>query len=450
MKVNTMSELVGYDFPENPDRKWLYGKLMGHNGSAPLLDCAEGFEEADTDNPCPVQSSYFRQVQMANFDRLRERAGMFDTLPFLHQTWAPISFFADLLQAEQEFSLEPPGNMAMGADELGVFGNAVLDDDDDDDDDLDLVDLEGNDPVDLPPLTAMPATAWHPVNEAHALAVEEDADVDYFHGYDMFSMYNVLGGPMVPEPDEPADLSAVGPDMEQRTTMIYRPHSGVITPAPVTNSERKVFINKTQMWPSYNRIVGTGAADRADMGAPGYRIMRSYEKEIDLQPSWLPSEGMGSQEIRVVASNILTCNQLRASEMDICRLFRTTSRMSMVAEIPELYLVIFASPTGRVVVVTPTRLATRKHLLSSYSCSTGFRIECVLPRASDEKKYRPELRPLHGMAVGPIQQDGGKMGNRGLASAWPKRYRLMLHYRNHDILSYEISRDAETQRIGIF
>ena len=437
MLVNTMSELVGFEFPENADQKWLRKKLNEHGGPTPLLDCAEGVDHASVDNPCPVSSSYFMSVQMRGYDRMRARHGGFDPLEYIQQMWAapenPTEEEANALDIE--LGIEAPW-LDMEQETIGPLLA------DDSSEDVNLVALEGADPVDLPPMSALPFGVWQVADDEETADEEGEASVDPFSS--VMAAYAAQGSNRSTAP------LAGELGIEQGTSMIYRPHSGVITPAPVTNVERKTFIHTTQMWPSYNQIVGIGAADRPETGAPGYRLLRSYEKEIDLQPCWKAYEGLKSREIRVVASNALTCDQLRFTDSDLSRLFRTTSRMNMVAEIPELYLVIFASPTGRVVIVTPTRLAEQRKLVPGYGCKTGFRVECVLPRASDEKVYRQEYRPLHGMAVGPVLQDRGKGGNRIASSELPKRYRLMLHYRNHDILSYELSRDEETQRVGIF
>ena len=124
----------------------------------------------------------------------------------------------------------------------------------------------------------------------------------------------------------------------------------------------------------------------------------------------------------------------------------------MIAMVPELSLMVIGSPIGRVVLITLTRKAcTGEHDQGSWE--HGFRVEWVLPTKSDEDKHRKvkNLRPLHGMALGPVQVGddvGGKVGGGG--PAMPRRYRLMLHYRNHDILSYELTREEQTGKLCIF
>jgi hypothetical protein len=122
----------------------------------------------------------------------------------------------------------------------------------------------------------------------------------------------------------------------------------------------------------------------------------------------------------------------------------------MVVHVPELSLVIIGSPIGRVLLVTPTSLVKPIEKLAGV-LHHGLRIEWVLPRQSDEQVFRVSNRPLHGMAVGPVQ-DAGVLGGRDEIQrvAVPRRFRLMLHYRNHDILTYEISREEQTGKLCIF
>ena len=122
----------------------------------------------------------------------------------------------------------------------------------------------------------------------------------------------------------------------------------------------------------------------------------------------------------------------------------------MIALAPELSLMAVGSPTGRVVLLTLTRKAAPAER-DEGTWEHGFRVEWVLPTGSDEDEHRKTLRPMHGMALGPVQMGdgiGGKVGGGG--PAMPRRYRLMLHYRSHDILSYELTREEETGKLCIF
>jgi hypothetical protein len=63
-----------------------------------------------------------------------------------------------------------------------------------------------------------------------------------------------------------------------------------------------------------------------------------------------------------------------------------------------------------------------------------FRIDRILPTKRDEVEgFRPTA-PLLGIAVSPLQ--GQQMKER-------KRWRLIMHYYDHSILSYELSREGD-------
>lgn len=122
-------------------------------------------------------------------------------------------------------------------------------------------------------------------------------------------------------------------------------------------------------------------------------------------------------------------------------------RLNMIAQIPELGVVLIGNQVGRVGVL----ITTRWEQLGQ----SGFKIQCILPFQSQEKKGLRPVRPLMGMAVGPVQghetrpdpgstldtsQDGdaaapGRVGNS------QRRFRLMMVYSDHTVLSYEIFRD---------
>jgi hypothetical protein len=79
-----------------------------------------------------------------------------------------------------------------------------------------------------------------------------------------------------------------------------------------------------------------------------------------------------------------------------------------------------------------------------------MRVDLILPFKDEETVEK--IRPSHcllGMAVGPMQNERAKMVARG-AGEGPRRWRLMLHYFNHTILSYEISREEETGELLVF
>ncbi len=123
-------------------------------------------------------------------------------------------------------------------------------------------------------------------------------------------------------------------------------------------------------------------------------------------------------------------------------------RLNMLAQIPELGIVAVATQAGRVALLTLTRMASTKTL--------AFRLDAILPFHSQEVLgHRPDL-PLLGIAVGPIQgrelvlgsgESGSSHGNdreeswRGVESS--RRYRLMLTYYDHTVLSYELEQPSK-------
>lgn len=109
-------------------------------------------------------------------------------------------------------------------------------------------------------------------------------------------------------------------------------------------------------------------------------------------------------------------------------------RLNMIAQIAELGVVVVGNQVGRVGILTMTRWEAEKQ--------SGYKIECILPFCSEERKGLRPRKPLMGMAVAPVQgqeaappQDSPRMGVRPR-----RRYRLLMTYCDHTILSYEISR----------
>ena len=98
--------------------------------------------------------------------------------------------------------------------------------------------------------------------------------------------------------------------------------------------------------------------------------------------------------------------------------------------IAELNLVVIGSQVGRVALISLTRPEDN---FSLHGPATMFRVEHVLPKYTHEiQGFRPSV-PLLGMAVSPMQ---GQQKQR-------KRWRLIMQYYDHSILSYEIWRDDD-------
>ncbi|KAK2593059.1 hypothetical protein QQS21_009225 [Conoideocrella luteorostrata] len=224
--------------------------------------------------------------------------------------------------------------------------------------------------------------------------------------------------------------------------MIYTPHDGFIREEPRDTSSLARFLKRSTQYNENSQDYTSDPPNRFRR----YHILRMYEKDLELRTFNKPD--VGQQEYSILLPYALSMGL--GPGRGIRPHFRATSRLSMVVHIPELYLVIVGSPIGRVVLVTPTCLSTPV-AKSDSPLHHGIRLEWVLPRQSDEKVYRVLKRPLHGMAVGPVQEDGVMGGgDERKRVASPRRYRLMLHYRNHDILTYEISREEQTGKVCIF
>jgi hypothetical protein len=229
-----------------------------------------------------------------------------------------------------------------------------------------------------------------------------------------------------------------------RLDMAFFPHSGKIQAIPRSTTQLLAFLKRPI---EFNDNIGPEVEDRTKDVTKRYHFIRTYEKDLELR-SLRGENKMGLQEIGVLCPNAvkLGCFQ----ERTIRPYFRATSRLSMVIHVPELSLVVVGSPIGRVLLITPTKLRLPIASKIAGMWHHGLRVECVLPRLSDEEKFRPVLRPLHGLAVGPVQDNDHINGDMTSRATAPKRFRLMLHYRNHDILTYEITREEQTGRICIF
>ena len=125
----------------------------------------------------------------------------------------------------------------------------------------------------------------------------------------------------------------------------------------------------------------------------------------------------------------------------------TFERLNMIHQIPELGVIVIGSAVGRVAVITLTRLKCT----NPNPTLSGFCIDWILPLKSQEDRgIRPEA-PLMGLAVSPVQ---GREDTDGIADmeisplgasrqslrSELRKYRTMLIYADHSILSYEISR----------
>lgn len=134
-------------------------------------------------------------------------------------------------------------------------------------------------------------------------------------------------------------------------------------------------------------------------------------------------------------------------------------RLNMHCYIPAIGIVVLASQKGRVMILSLSRFLKRTTLpssslssLSPVTMEEGFakkghsmyqvrrqtvyamRIEHILPFDEQEQQMHRPFQPLHGIATSPVQQ------GTALLPEDQCRWRLMLMYADHSILSYEISR----------
>jgi hypothetical protein len=228
-----------------------------------------------------------------------------------------------------------------------------------------------------------------------------------------------------------------------RLAMTYYPHTGETRHEPMCERSKRAFFMTRARGFNQNRPRSEHASERL---APGYHILRCYEKDFEM---WqIPHSGRDKPtEVGIFCPNAMPCEHLQDRALN--RSFWATSRLSFLAHIPELSLVALGSPTGRVLLATPTRLESPVRYSDRekpWIWDHGIRIECILPKESDEKVHRHPVRPLYGMALGRIPDGSNEKGRAIL----PKRYRLMLHYKNHCVLSYEVSRKEETGKLCVF
>lgn len=107
-------------------------------------------------------------------------------------------------------------------------------------------------------------------------------------------------------------------------------------------------------------------------------------------------------------------------------------RLSLQAHIPELGILITATPKGRAAVYTLCQSPDGPDEAPVYF----HRLDWMLPFKSQEDAGERPLAKLIGIATGPLQGNLGQWD--GIKS---RRYRLMLHYSDHTILSYLLQKE---------
>ncbi|KAG6058843.1 hypothetical protein E4U17_007442 [Claviceps sp. LM77 group G4] len=236
-------------------------------------------------------------------------------------------------------------------------------------------------------------------------------------------------------------------DASDRLDMAYMPNNGETFVIPKDKWKLRKFLTG----PNHFNILPHREEHVSELAklAKRHRLIRMYQKDCAMHPLYRNPDPKRLPEHGVVYPEVLTMHYANDQRLeDLTSHFVVSDKMDKVVHIPELFLLVIRSGLGRVMLVTPTRLA-RAIKKPTGVLRYGLRLEWVLPRRSDEAVHRTNMRPLHGMAVGPVPEAGvtGRREWRQQAALTPKRYRLMLHYRNHDILMYEITREEETGKI---
>ncbi|KAK1987955.1 hypothetical protein LZ30DRAFT_777241 [Colletotrichum cereale] len=221
--------------------------------------------------------------------------------------------------------------------------------------------------------------------------------------------------------------------------MVFTPHDGKTYVSPASTIGRLQYLRRPEV---KNR--NSKEQDRKVLEDLGSRccILRTYEEDIEMR-SINPDDGAA-----------VFCKDPISWNYPPHPLLQHAERLNMIVHVPELSLVAIGSAIGRVILLTPTR--SRYEIPGDgFRLKQGFRIDWVLPTRSDEMAGRRPPRGLYGIAVGPVQEGGAagcllRSDDAPAPSPASRRYRLMLHYRDHSILSYEISRDEKDEDVLIF
>lgn len=165
----------------------------------------------------------------------------------------------------------------------------------------------------------------------------------------------------------------------------------------------------------------------------GSSILRTYETDLELRS--FDEDGVGIMFEHAI-------RQSRPPQTVLPTMGWSHERLSNLFHVPELSLVVAASLCGRVALVTLTR---PKHGHPLYK--RGFKIEAILPTKTDEDKRLRPICPLLGVAISPVflADNPNKADQPGAL----RRYRIMLHYYDLRILSYELSRDSATDLLSV-
>jgi hypothetical protein len=172
---------------------------------------------------------------------------------------------------------------------------------------------------------------------------------------------------------------------------------------------------------------GRPNSDATLMLPAGSAILRTYQHDVELLP---PTPACP----RTLCRRIVRHAHIHPGIIG----HRGYARLNMVVPIPELSLVVVGSQAGRAALVSLTRIDDRASLNGPV---VSFRIDGFLPsRDSHQERVWPR-RPILGMAAAPVQTA------EGLGVQRFKRWRLFMHFYDHSILTWELSRDVGTDSL---
>lgn len=125
---------------------------------------------------------------------------------------------------------------------------------------------------------------------------------------------------------------------------------------------------------------------------------------------------------------------------DLALQLSTIDRMNLVTQIPELGIVLVGSAKGRVAVLSLHRLGEEVYSFSDNDYARPYtytmKLEAILPLSEQEEEGERPMNALAGVAAAPIP-------GQGEDQIHGKRWRVVLTYRDHTVLSYELRRDPE-------
>lgn len=130
-------------------------------------------------------------------------------------------------------------------------------------------------------------------------------------------------------------------------------------------------------------------------------------------------------------------HQLVQGEFSYLNVFE---RLNMNTYIPQIGIVVLASQKGRALVLSLTKLSKKtkyppemQESVPSKKTIYAMRMERILPFAQQEENMERPFAPLVGLSSGPVQ------GTEHLPND-QKRWRLLMMFADHTVLSYEIRR----------